>query len=85
MSIWNDPRVQVALKEREPCDIAVLACPHCGTLGYYNEGSHFTCLPCAITYYCCAEGEDPPFDGRRYLYLTDMMRLDDTDQGEPTP
>lgn len=83
--IWKDPRVKDALKEgRTPDDIAVLGCPKCGRLGYYNQGSHFSCLSCKRTWYCCSEGEEPP-DDRPYMYLDDVMTLDDTVSVEEGP
>jgi len=83
--IWKDPRVKDALKSRPADDIAVLACPTCGRFGYYNQGSHFTCLHCDQTWYCCSEGEEPPED-RAYLYLDDVRTLADTvDAGEDVP
>lgn len=77
MTIWDDPRVQAALQERPANDIAILECPTCRTLGYYNQGSHFTCLPCDVTYYCCGETEDAPIDGQPYLILDQVMQLSD--------
>jgi len=83
--IWKDPRVKEALKSRGAEDIAVLACPRCGELGYYNQGSHFTCRFCKQTWSCCTEDEEPPAD-RPYLYLDDVRTLADTlDGGEFMP
>jgi hypothetical protein len=39
----DDAMVVEALKERRASDIALLECPRCGNLSYYNEGSHFSC------------------------------------------
>ena len=76
--IWKDPRVKAALKSgRSSDDIAVLDCPKCGQSGYYNQGSHFTCLKCDKTWYCCSEGEEPP-DDRPYMWLGDVRTLADT-------
>jgi hypothetical protein len=61
----------------QPGEIAVLECPRCHAPGYYNEGSHFTCRLCDVIFHCCSEDEEPPIDGRPYLYLTDVLRLDD--------
>ena len=59
--IWQDPRVRDALKDgRTPDDIAILTCPKCHQQGYYNQGSHFTCLECDIDFWVCSEGEDAP-------------------------
>lgn len=75
-SIWDDPRIKEALRERQPNDIAIIKCPTCHKFGYYNEGSHFTCLPCDVTFYCCSEDEERPSDGRPYLVLDmDTVRL----------
>lgn len=76
--IWKQPEVQQALKDgRGADDIAVLRCPKCDRWGYYNEGSHFTCRFCKVTFYCCSEGETPP-DDRPYLYLDGHTTLADT-------
>jgi hypothetical protein len=75
--IWKDPRIVAALKERSPDDIAVLPCPRCGRLGYYNQGSHFTCLKCNRTWYCCSEDEGPPLDGRPWMSVEDARTLED--------
>lgn len=45
-SPWDDPNVKEALKERPASDITLICCNRCGNLGYYNEGSHFTCSAC---------------------------------------
>lgn len=80
--IWKDPMVKAALKEgRPPEDIAVLECPKCGGLGYYNQGSHFTCRFCKRVWYCCSEDEEPPMD-RQYLILDAFTTLADTVQFE---
>lgn len=82
--IWKDPRVVEALKERAAWDIAVLDCPKCGAPGYYNEGSHFTCLHCKKSFYCCSEGEDAP-DHMPYLHIEEanLRQLSDcVDMGE---
>lgn len=71
-NIWQDPRVIEALKERDASDIAVLDCPRCGEAGYYNEGSHFTCLKCDQTFYCCSEGETPPESS--HLFIDESVR-----------
>lgn len=62
--IWKDPAVRQALKERPAWDIAVLRCPDCNQLGYYNEGSSFSCRFCDRLFYV---GEDD-----------ESIRLDDT-------
>lgn len=76
--IWSDPRIKAALRDgRHPDDIAVLNCPKCGHLGYYNEGSHFSCRHCRRSWYCCSEDEEPPFD-RPWLSLDRVRMLADT-------
>ena len=56
--IWKDPRVVDALKDgRSADDIMILDCPKCGRWGYYNEGSHFTCLLCDQNFYVLSDGE----------------------------
>jgi hypothetical protein len=65
-SVWDDPDIKAALAEgREPGDIAVLNCPDCGRIGYYNEGSHFYCRHCD--------------KGFRVLVQEEMHELDDPD------
>lgn len=77
-SIWSDPGVKAALKDGRPTtDIAVLACPRCGRYGYYNQGSSFWCRRCRKGWYCCSEDEDPPTDGRPYMYVDELVSLDD--------
>jgi len=81
--IYKDPMVKEALKDgRPPTDIAVLMCPKCGEYGYYNQGSHFSCRLCDGTWYCCAEGEDPP-DGVPYLRLDEFLTVDDVTNYDP--
>lgn len=74
--IWKDPRVIDALKERSADDIAVLSCPDCGKLGYYNEGSHFTCLTCEKDFYVLGEGESKP-TGVPCVEVQETVRLSD--------
>lgn len=51
--IWKDPMVQEALKDgRSADDIMVIRCPECHRLGYYNEGSHFSCRFGCGTWFC---------------------------------
>ena len=60
-NIWRDPRVVDALEDgRAADDIRILDCPKCGKAGYWNEGSHFTCLFCDQTFFVLAEGETRP-------------------------
>lgn len=55
--IWKDPMVQEALKDGRPAsDIYCLRCPTCNRLGYYNEGSHFTCRFCDRSWMVMSEG-----------------------------
>lgn len=63
--IWKDPYVREALKDgRQAWDIALLRCSKCLQLGYYNEGSSFSCRFCNITFDVTDEDE--------------IIRLDDT-------
>lgn len=55
--IWQDAMIKEVLKERPADDIAVLNCPQCGGLSYYNEGSHFSCRFCEKTFYVLSEDE----------------------------
>jgi hypothetical protein len=56
--IWKDPMVMEALKDgRDPSDIMCLRCPDCARLGYYNQGSHFSCRFCDKLFYVLSEGE----------------------------
>lgn len=44
---WMDsPLVIEALETRDPGDICVVECDGCGSVTYYNEGSHCTCEHC---------------------------------------
>lgn len=75
--IWKDPRVIDALKDgRSADDIAILDCPKCGLLGYYNQGSHFTCLRCDQTFYVLSEGESRP--DAPCVYANEAIMLEDT-------
>ena|SRR5205809_3624870 len=83
--IWKDPRVKAALKSGRPADDSVvLSCPKCGLWGYYDQGSHFTCLHCDENWYCCSEDEAPPTD-RQYLWLDGFTTLADTVSVEDVP
>ena len=80
--IWQDPGVKKALANgRTPDDIAVLECPGCGKLRYYNQGSHFYCKACRKGWYCCGEDEEPPEDGRQWLRLDTILTLADAPGG----
>lgn len=79
--IWEDPMVKEVLKERASSDIAVLHCPQCSRLGYYNEGSHFTCRHCDKTFYCVSEDETPPED-RPWMWLDGVLALSDIGNGD---
>jgi hypothetical protein len=49
--IWKDPYVKEALKSgRQTFDVQCLRCPECNDLGYYNEGSSFSCRFCDRTF-----------------------------------
>lgn len=83
--IWKDPRVVDALKDgRSADDIMVLDCPKCGRFGYYNEGSHFTCLFCERDYYVLSEGECVS-KGVPSVQADSAVRLSDTLEGEDGP
>jgi hypothetical protein len=44
---WTDsPMIREALKERPPEEISILHCDRCGSVAYYNDGSHATCVHC---------------------------------------
>ena len=44
---WEDsPSIREALKTRHPSDIALVHCDRCGSITYYNQGSHCTCEHC---------------------------------------
>ncbi len=72
--IWKDPSVKEALKEGRPAnDIAVLRCPECDELGYYNEGSTFSCRFCDLCFPVVTEGEE-----QRGISADEVIRMDDT-------
>jgi hypothetical protein len=76
--IWKDPAVRERLKEGHPAfDIAVLRCPDCDRLGYYNEGSTFSCRFCDLSFLVVTEDEEHP-DGYRTVSSDEVIRLDDT-------
>lgn len=44
---WFDsPLIREAMKERPPEDISVIGCDRCGSISYYNDGSHASCDHC---------------------------------------
>ncbi len=45
-SPWEDPNVKRVLSMRPPEDVLLLPCQGCGSYGYYNQGSHFSCAWC---------------------------------------
>lgn len=76
--IWKDPCVKEALKAGRPAhDIDCLRCPKCNRLGYYNDGSHFSCRFCDLTWYVLSDGEKPP-RGSRFMRADDLVTLADT-------
>lgn len=80
-SPWTDPNVVAALKNgRPPSDIALLSCPRCGVLGYYNEGSHFSCRACGSGFAVLSEGES--HDGPA-LHTDGVITLDDFASAAP--
>lgn len=80
--IWKDPYVREALKERQAWDIAVLRCPECHQLGYYNEGRSFSCRFCDLSFLVVSPEEVDPEDQSREHIATvsteDVIQLDDT-------
>lgn len=84
-SPWADPGVKRALKEgRDPSDIALLSCPMCGVLGYYNQGSHFSCRMCNEAWAVLADGEDPvEYEGRQTMCADEVISLADFEDGAP--
>jgi hypothetical protein len=76
--IWKDPAVKEALKSGRPAsDIACLPCPECNQLGYYNEGSSFSCRFCDLTFYVVGDGDTVDID-TRWVSTEDVCQLDDT-------
>lgn len=84
-SPWADPDVKRALRDgRDPSDIALLICPKCGILGYYNEGSHFCCRMCNETWAVLADGEDPvEYEGWQTMCADEVISLADFEDGAP--
>lgn len=77
--IWKDPAVKEALKDgRSASDIACLRCPECSQLGYYNEGSSFSCRFCDLTFIVTSEEDGETHSGVRTVSVDDIVRLDDT-------
>jgi len=85
--IWNDPMVKEALSDgRQPWDIALLPCPVCGKLSYYNEGSHFSCRFCDKSFYVVSDEAPGPIEVRNKVYIENLVRLDDAvDDAEVGP
>jgi hypothetical protein len=82
ISVWDDPRVKRALKERPLSEIEVLNCPSCGQVNYYNLGFHYTCRHCDKTWHVLFEDEELPIDGRRYMRPDVILTLEDVSQAE---
>ena len=82
ISVWQDPRVKEAMKERSLSEIEVLNCSSCGQLGYYNLGSHFTCRHCDKTWYVLSDEEEPPIDGRPCMRPDVILTMEDVSQAE---
>ena len=81
-NIYENPGVKAALKSgRQPDDIAILACPGCGELGYYNQGSWFSCVSCKRSYHVVTqdEADDDDYGATRTLVLDECMTLADID------
>jgi hypothetical protein len=76
--IWKDPQVQEALRDgRHTHDICCLRCPKCDRLGYYNQGSTFSCRFCDLSWYVLSEDEEP-IRGRPCMSAEEMVSLADT-------
>jgi len=76
--IWKDPRLIDALKDgRNANDIMLLRCPLCLRFGYYNEGSHFTCLFCDVDFYALSEDERT-IPGIPCVQAEEAVRIADT-------
>ena len=76
--IWKDSHVKAALKDgRTADDIMVLDCPKCGKWGYWNEGSHFTCRFCKVSFYCCSDDYHGPM-GVQKVFTENAVTLADT-------
>lgn len=81
--VWEDPNVKAAMADgRELNDIAVLNCPSCGRLSYYNQGSHFTCRHCDRYFYVASENEDVGDDVGPCMRPDIVLTMEDVLDGE---
>lgn len=84
--IWQDPMVREVLKEgrRQPWQIQTLRCPKCEKRSYYNEGSHFTCRFCEVTFIVISsvDGEQP-VKGFSCIDLDSMCSVEDVENQFP--
>lgn len=76
--IWKDPMVKEALTERAADDIMVMPCPECGKWSYYNQGSHFSCRFCDMTFYVLADFESKEDIDGPCVWAHDAITLADT-------
>ena len=75
-SPWNDPNVKAALKQGRPAsDISLICCPECGTYGYYNDGSHFSCSGDMCGYSCRGDRLDALIDNGEVITLDDYAEM----------
>ena len=83
--VFNNPGVKAALRSgRDSSDIAILNCPACGELGYYNQGSWFNCDSCKRCFRVVTqdEADDDDYGADGTLVIDECMTLDDVDCGE---
>jgi hypothetical protein len=77
LSVHDDPNVLAAFRNgRDAEDISVLNCPSCGTISYYNDGSHFTCRACGKSFRVLAEDEEND-SGDDVIRLDCRLSMDD--------
>jgi len=87
--IWDDVNVKQALADgRQPDDIAVLNCPICGNLSYYNQGSSFCCKDenCqgnhGFRVLVQEEAEAADYKDRHTIILDHLLTLEDVLEAE---
>jgi hypothetical protein len=84
--ITKNPGVVRALREgRNPDDIAILSCGACGELGYYNQGSSFSCAYCKRGFRVVTqdEADDDDYGATGTMVIDECHSLQDILDAEP--
>jgi uncharacterized Zn ribbon protein len=75
--------VRQALRDRPARDVSLMSCPKCNRHGYYNDGSHFYCRHCDVSFDALTENEiveraeDWNASSRPYVACDDAVSAED--------